>query len=62
MPEPIYVLNNLHPFSQLKTDLVWEGKYSGYGKRREVDIAGLATPLQKIKTVDGPASRALLQG
>jgi len=34
-------LNNPHPFSQMKTELIWEGKYDEYGNRRAVDIAGL---------------------
>ncbi|MDO9586093.1 MAG: hypothetical protein Q7I93_06395, partial [Syntrophales bacterium] len=33
------------------------GKYDEYGMRREVDIAGSAMPLQRIETVDEPASR-----
>ena len=62
MPDTPYGPNHPHPLSQLKTELVWEGKYDEYGKRREVDIAGLAMPLQKIETVDEPRSRALVQG
>jgi adenine-specific DNA-methyltransferase len=34
-----YGPNRPHPLSQLKTELVWEGKYDEYGKRHEVDIA-----------------------
>jgi hypothetical protein len=48
---------NPHPLSQMRTELVWEGKYDEYGRRREVDIAGSAMPLQRIETVDEPASR-----
>lgn len=55
-------LDNPHPFSQMKTELIWEGKYDEYGNRRMVDIAGCAMPLQKIETIDEPASRALVQG
>jgi len=40
-----YGLDNPHPLSQLKTELVWDGKYDEYGNRREVDIAGCAMPL-----------------
>jgi len=54
-------LVNPHPFSQMKTELIWEGKYDEYGNRRAVDIAGCAMPLQKIETVDEPASRAHVQ-
>lgn len=53
-----YSHDNPHPLSQLKTELVWEGKYDEYGRRREVDIAGAALPLQKIETIDEPRSRA----
>lgn len=59
---PTYGPHNPHPLSQLKTELVWEGKYDEYGNRREVDIAGAAMPLQKIETIDEPRSRALVQG
>ncbi|MDO8723407.1 MAG: site-specific DNA-methyltransferase, partial [Syntrophales bacterium] len=48
---------NPHPLSQMRTELVWEGKYDEHGRRREVDIAGSAMPLQRIETVDEPASR-----
>jgi len=48
---------NPHPLSQMRTELVWEGKYDEYGRRREVDLAGSAMPMQKIETVDEPASR-----
>jgi DNA modification methylase len=47
-----------HPLSQLKTQLVWDGKFDEYGRRREVDTAGAALPLQKIETIDEPRSRA----
>jgi len=46
----------------MKTELIWEGKYDEYGNRRTVDIAGCAMPLQKIETIDEPASRAQVQG
>ena len=39
---------NPHPLSLRKTELVWEGKYDEYGRRREVDIAGCAMPMQRI--------------
>jgi len=53
-----YGPQNPHPLSQLKTELVWDGKYDEYGNRREVDVAGCAMPLQKIETIDEPRSRA----
>ena len=33
-------IDNPHPLSQMRTELVWEGKYDEYGKRQTVDIAG----------------------
>jgi len=53
-------LDNPHPFSQIKTELIWEGKYDEYGNRRAVDIAGCAMPLQTTETIDEPASRAMV--
>ncbi|NCO67087.1 MAG: hypothetical protein COY75_02885 [Nitrospirae bacterium CG_4_10_14_0_8_um_filter_41_23] len=55
--EPGYGPENPHPLSTRKTELIWEGKYDEYGNRREVDIAGCAMPMQKIETIDEPASR-----
>jgi len=55
--EPTYGPDNPHPLSTRKTELIWEGKYDEYGNRREVDIAGCAMPMQKIETIDEPASR-----
>lgn len=57
-----YGPHNPHPLSQMKTELVWEGKYDEFGQRRKVDVAGLAMPLQKIETIDEPRSRAEAQG
>ncbi len=53
-------LENPHPLSLLTTELVWEGKYDEYGRRREVESA--AFPLQKIETVDAPRSALEAQG
>ncbi len=47
-----YGPENPYPLSQLKTELVWQGKYDQYGHRCEVDIAGRDMPLQKIETID----------
>jgi len=55
-------IDNPHPLSRMKTELVWEGKYDEYGNRRTVDVAGCAMPLQKIETIDEPHSRARAQG
>lgn len=52
-----YGPNNPHPLSTRKTELVWEGKYDEWGNRREIDIAGMSMPMQKIETVDEPISR-----
>jgi adenine-specific DNA-methyltransferase len=30
-------LDNPHPFSQMKTELIWERKHDEYGNRRMVD-------------------------
>lgn len=57
-----YGPGNPHPLSQLKTELVWDGKYDEYGRRREVDIAACAMPMQKIETIDQPRSEAVAQG
>lgn len=57
-----YGPHNPHPLSLMRTELVWEGKYDEFGQRREVDVAGLAMPLQKIETIDEPRSRAEAQG
>ena len=62
MAQAQYGPDNPHPFSTIRTELIWEGKYDEYGNRREVDVAGAAFPLQKIETVDEPRSRADVQG
>jgi len=46
----------------MRTELVWDGKYDEYGKRREVDVAACAMPMQKIETVDEPHQRAAAEG
>jgi len=58
----VYGPNNPHPLSQMRTELVWEGKYDEYGRRREVNVAELAMPMQRIETVDEPRSRAEADG
>jgi adenine-specific DNA-methyltransferase len=62
MSEKIYGPANPHPLSQLRTELVWEGKYDEYGNRREIDVAGLSMPMQKIETIDQPRSEAAAKG
>lgn len=59
---PTYGPHNPHPLSQMKTELVWEGKYDEYGNRREVDIAGCAMPMQKIESIDEPRRAAAAEG
>jgi hypothetical protein len=44
--QPTYGPYKPHPLSQMRTELVWEGKYDEYGQHREVDIAGCAMPMQ----------------
>jgi adenine-specific DNA-methyltransferase len=57
--QPTYGPHNPHPLSQMRTELVWEGKYDEYGQRREVDIAGCAMPMQKIEGIDEPRREAI---
>ena len=60
--QPTYGPHNPHPLSQLRTELVWEGKYDEYGDRREVDIAGCAMPMQRIESIDEPRRAAAATG
>lgn len=53
---------NPHPLSKMRTELVWDGKYDEYGRRREVDVAACSMPLQRIETVDEPRQRAEAAG
>ncbi|MGQ9794567.1 MAG: DNA methyltransferase, partial [Anaerolineae bacterium] len=46
--------DNPHPLSQMKTELVWEGKYNEYGNRRPVKLPASPLPLQRIETIDAP--------
>lgn len=46
----------------MRTELVWEGKYDAFGNRREVDVAALQMPMQRIETVDEPRSQAAAKG
>lgn len=56
-----YSPGNPHPLSQMKTELVWEGKYDEFGNRREFDVASFTMPLQRIETIDWPRSEAVAQ-
>jgi adenine-specific DNA-methyltransferase len=60
--QPTYGPHNPHPLSQMRTELIWEGKYDEYGNRREVDIAGCAMPMQKIESIDEPRRAAAATG
>lgn len=60
--QPVYGTHNPHPLSQMRTELVWEGKYDEYGQRREVDIAGCAMPMQRIERIDEPRRAAAATG
>jgi adenine-specific DNA-methyltransferase len=60
-PKVAYGPSNPHPLSQMRTELVWEGKYDEFGNRREVNVAHLAMPLQLIETIDEPRSRSAAQ-
>ena len=52
MPEPVrWGPDNPHPLSQMRTELVWDGKYDEYGNRRPVDIIGSGMAMKEIKTV-----------
>jgi hypothetical protein len=53
---------NPHPLARMHTELVWEGKYDEFGRRREVDVAALSMPMQRIETVDEPRQRAAVAG
>ncbi|MDA7999910.1 MAG: site-specific DNA-methyltransferase [Alphaproteobacteria bacterium] len=47
---------NPHPLSLMESEVVWHGKYDEFGRRREVDVAGLACPMQHIEAIDYPRS------
>lgn len=59
---PEYGPHNPHPLSTMRTELVWEGKYDEFGRRREVDAAAYALPMQRIETIDQPRSEAAATG
>lgn len=48
---------NPHPLSRMRTELVWEGKYDEYGRRREVQLPTFPLVLQKVETIDEPRDR-----
>ncbi|MDD1750408.1 MAG: hypothetical protein LUO89_11095 [Methanothrix sp.] len=63
MPDPVrFCPDRPHPLSQMRTELPTDGKYDEYGRRRSVDVAGAACPMQKIETVDMPRSESLASG
>lgn len=48
---------NPHPLSKIKTELIWEGKYDEFGRKREVKLPSTPYPLQRIETIDEPHDR-----
>lgn len=50
---------NPHPLSRMKTELVWEGKYDEYGRRRAVSLPTFPLVLQRIETIDEPRDAAV---
>jgi adenine-specific DNA-methyltransferase len=51
MPEPTrYGLDNPHPLSQMKTELIWAGKYDAAG--RKVAPVRVKLPFQTVETVN----------
>ena len=54
MPDPIrWGLDNPHPLSQMKTELVWAGKYDATGRR--VAPVRIKLPFQAVETVNESA-------
>ncbi len=50
MPDPMrYGLDNPHPLSQMKTGLIWAGKYDVAG--RKVAPGRVKLPFQTVETV-----------
>lgn len=56
-----YGINNPHPLSKIKTEIVWEGKYDEYGKRRQVSLPDFPLAMQRIETTDEPHDRTKAQ-
>ena len=48
-----YGPDNPHPFSRIRTELIWEGKYDEYSNHREVDIAGTFGGMDGVGVVFG---------
>jgi adenine-specific DNA-methyltransferase len=64
MPDPVrWGPDNPYPLSQMRTELVWDGKHIEYGRRRSVGRRPeQPCPGQKIEIVDMPRSEALASG
>lgn len=45
----------------MNTELIWEGKYDEFGRRRPILSNSFHMPLQKIETIDEPHSRSIGQ-
>lgn len=57
-----YGPENPHPLSRMKSELVWEGKYDEYGRKREASLPSFPLVMQKIETIDEPRDRSKAQG
>jgi adenine-specific DNA-methyltransferase len=51
--------DNPHPFSQMSTELIWEGKYDAWGKRRAMGLEGCVFPIDKKETTGSELSDGL---
>ena len=63
MPDPApasvpFGPDNPHSLSTMRTELVWEGKYDEYGRRRPRHRAGSARAEANIKKVENSAREA----
>lgn len=47
MPQTTYEPNNFHPL-EMRSNLVWQGKYDEYGHMQRVDMASCVLPIQEI--------------
>ena len=60
MPDPVRRGQDTpDPLTQMRRCRSEDIKYDEYGRRRSVDVAGAAMPMQKIRCEDMPRSEAL---
>lgn len=45
-----------YPLSQIKVELIWEGKYDEEGNRRPLTLPPQPLPLQKVEVIDALTS------